>query len=115
MSGVEAVGLLLSVLPFVSTAFRLAFRSGLVYLDKAYRRKRYGKTARVLSWLFIFDSASVQELHGNINTWNSEELKAWKESYIDSCNAIAVAARCCDTRDVYIADDTRAPSLPVLD
>jgi hypothetical protein len=115
MSGVEVLSLALSALPFVTSTFRLAFRSGLVDLDQAYRRQRYGMVARVLSWLFIFDPASVQELHGNINTWNSEELKAWKESYIDSCNAIAVAVRFGDTRYVYIADDRRAPFLLVLD
>ena len=91
MSGIEIAGIVLAIIPFVTSAASKALRFNLLGPAREYRQQRYGPWARLLYYLFIFDADSVQELHRNINYWGAEELKAWKDSSINSCNAIAVA------------------------
>jgi hypothetical protein len=95
MSGIEAVGLALAALSVASNAVTVVVGSNLLGPARAYLQRRFGLWPRILQYLSIFDADSVQELHRNINYWGSEDLKAWKDSYIASCNAIAVAASLC--------------------
>jgi hypothetical protein len=90
MSGVEAAGLLLGFASFAFTAVDLV--KNLLAPARAYRNRRFGLLARILYYISIFDADSIQELHRNINYWSTEDLRAWKDSYITSCNAISVAA-----------------------
>jgi hypothetical protein len=92
MSGFEIAGVALAIIPVVTNVFYLALKSNLLGPARAYRRQRFSLWPRILYYLFTFDADSIQELHRNINYWGADDLKAWKDSYIDSCNAIAVAA-----------------------
>ena len=91
MSGIEIAGLALAVIPLVTNVSHIALKLNLLGPAREYRQQRFGLWPRILYYLFIFDADAVQELHRNINYWGAEDLKAWKDSYIDSCNAIAVA------------------------
>lgn len=61
-------------------------------MTRKYREARFNPLVGSLSWT-IFDKDAVQELQKHINTWTDDDVLAWKASYIDSCNAIAVAVR----------------------
>ena len=95
MSGLEVVGLVLAVIPVIARGLTSAVKLNLFRPAREYRRRRFGLWSRILYYFFLFDTDSVQELHRNINYWGSEDLKAWKDSYIASCNAIAVAVTAC--------------------
>lgn len=101
MSGTEVVGFLLDALSTrKATAHRTSYKERLSEVTRSCREQRFGWFVRLLSWLswFIaFDTDAVQELQKNINTWTDDEILAWKTSYIDSCNAIAVAVRLCNS------------------
>src|SRR2546421_9261096 len=84
MSGFEIAGVALAIIPVVTNVFYLALKSNLLGPAHAYRRQRFSLWPRVLYYLFTFDADSVQELHRNIDYWGADDLKAWKDSYIDS-------------------------------
>lgn len=93
MSGIEVVSVAIGLVSAIANFSYLASRYNLIGPARAYRRQRFGLWPRILYYLFIFDADDVQELHRNINYWGAEDLRAWKNSYIGSCNAIAVAVR----------------------
>jgi hypothetical protein len=89
MSSIEAVGIILGA--FQGAAHQNSYTNRLSTATRKYREQRFGWLVRVLSWTIVFDPDAVQELQKNINSWTNDEVLAWKASYIDSCNAIAVA------------------------
>ncbi len=92
MSGFEVASFVLGVIPILTAAYRGALRANLLGPARAYRKRRFGLLPSILLDLILFDSDSLTELHRNINVWGPEDLKAWKDSYVAGCNAIAVAA-----------------------
>jgi hypothetical protein len=70
MSGVEIAG---TILGFVRLLLERILGSA-----REYRRQRFGIVMQLLSYILIFDTDIVQELHRNINYWSDEELKTWK-------------------------------------
>ena len=86
MSGFEVAGIVLAAFDIAGLA------QNVLRPAREYRQQRFGRLSGILTLIPFFDADSIQELHRNINYWGAEDLKAWKESYIASCNAIAVAA-----------------------
>jgi hypothetical protein len=96
MSGIEIAGATLYLIPLLSAVQKVAFRTNLVGPSRDYRRKRFGFIGQALFWLQLFDADGVQELHRDINCWSDEDVRSWKRSYIQNCNAISVAVSFCE-------------------
>ena len=100
MSLIEAVGFILGA--FQGAAYQKSFTNRLSTVTRKYREQRFGGLVRALSWTIVFDPDAVQELQKNIDTWTDDEVLAWKASYIDSCNAIAVAVSRCRVNNLTL-------------
>jgi hypothetical protein len=59
--------------------------------EGSYAAVRFGSLGDVLSGLGFLDTEEVRKTHWNINRWKDDEVLAWKNSYVSSCAAIAVA------------------------
>jgi hypothetical protein len=114
MSGIEIAGATLGLIPLISAGQRVTFRENLVGLSSDYRRKRFGLVGQALFWLQLFDPDGVQELHRDINCWSDEDVRSWKASSIQNCNAMSVAESFCESGLGLIPTTDRAPYLQVL-
>jgi hypothetical protein len=72
-----------------------------------YRRARFGHLGDLLYITGLVDTDSVRDVHFNINFWTDEEVMAWKNAFISSCNATLIAggmseprARCQRTKAI---------------
>ena len=60
----------------------------------SYREARFGAFWGNFVYLTgIVDTDALQTLHWNINSWNEDEMIAWKNSFISSLNSVSVAVR----------------------
>lgn len=71
-----------------------------------YRKTRFGLAGQLLYVLHFIDTDALQQMHWNINTWTDEEIYTWKQSQLNTYNAITVAV--CST---CLSDHERADSM----
>jgi hypothetical protein len=77
--------------------------------EGSYATVRFGTFGDILSGLGLLDTEEVRKTHWNINRWKDEEVLAWKNSYVSSCAAIAVAGA------IFASVGLGSLSLPNLD
>jgi hypothetical protein len=61
-------------------------------VGSGYRHARFGLAGNILYFTRLVDTERLQEMHWNINHWTNAEVLAWRDSYVATCNAVAVAA-----------------------
>ena len=77
--------------------------------EGSYAAVRFGSLGDILSGLGLLDTEEVRKTHWNINRWKDDEVLAWKNSYVSSCAAIAVAGA------IFASVGLGSLSLPNLD
>ena len=91
----EAISVAASVLGMVGLANQVLSES-YVLLVKAYR-SNYANARfasgwkRLLRYFVSFDE--IQNLHWDINCWEDDEVKAWKDNTLSGYGAVAIAVR----------------------
>jgi len=57
----------------------------------SYGRKRFRWIIRAFASIGLLDLKRIKKVHWDINCWTSDEVMAWRQSYISNCSSIAIA------------------------
>ena len=85
MDPITIVGLVDSVIS-VGSAIRKLYGRRI-----SYWRRRWRWAGQLYAIVAALSDSGVIKTHWDINCWNPQEVMEWRNSYISSCSAVAVA------------------------